>query len=197
VILGCDLSHHQGSPDFAQVRAAGRQFVVLKATEGTTWRDPECAASRGRAHAAGLVVGLYHFARAGDPVEEAAWFATATGPLAPGEFAVLDWEVDGEPVGWAARWLGAVRDRLGVRALVYLNRSLRDGHDWSPVVAAGSGLWLACHDGTTDPVAAGAWPLLAMKQYSATGTVPGLAGPVDLDVFYGDADALRGCGSRG
>jgi lysozyme len=194
VLLGCDLSHHQGAPDLEAVRAAGLGFVVLKATEGTTERDPECAASRGRAHAAGLVVGLYHFARAGDPVEEAAWFAATVGPLAPGEFAVLDWEVAGDPVAWSVRWLAAVRDRLGVRALVYLNRSLRDGHDWSPVVAAGSGLWLACHDGTTDPVGAGAWPVLAMKQYSASGTVPGVAGAVDLDVFYGDAARLRAYG---
>jgi GH25 family lysozyme M1 (1,4-beta-N-acetylmuramidase) len=33
-----------------------------------------------------------------------------------------------------------------------------------------------------------------MKQYSDEGTVPGVAGPVDLDVFYGTEDQLRALG---
>jgi lysozyme len=197
VILGCDVSHWQGAPDFAAVRASGREFVVLKATEGATHVDPEHAASRSRAHAAGLVVGLYHYAGAGSVAAEADRFCATVGELADGEFACLDWEVPGDPVGWCADWLAAVRERLGCRPVVYLNRSLRDGHDWTPVVAAGSGLWLACYDGSTDPVPSGDWPALAMKQYSRTGSVPGIGGDVDLDVFYGDVDTLRGLGAAG
>ena len=67
MILGIDLSHHQGAPDLAAVRRSGRRFVVLKATEGTGWTDPELGASRSRAHAAVLIVGLYHYAGAGAP----------------------------------------------------------------------------------------------------------------------------------
>lgn len=197
MILGCDLSHWQGSPDFAAVRASGREFVVLKTTEGTDLADPRFAANRQRAHDAGLVVGLYHFARAGDPAAEAAWFARTAGEPADGEFVCLDWEVRGDPVGWCAAWLAAVAARYGVQPLVYLNRSLRDGHDWTPVIAAGHGLWLAAYDEVTDPVPPGAWPVLAMKQYSRTGSVPGVDGDVDLDVFYGDADQLRAHGHRG
>jgi lysozyme len=194
VILGCDVSSWQGAPDFGAVRDSGREFVVLKATEGTSLVDPHVIGSRSRAHAAGLVVGLYHFARARDPAAEAAWFAAAAGELAEGEFVCLDWEVPGDPVGWCCAWLAAVEDRLGVRAMVYLNQSLRDGHDWTPVAAGDHGLWLAGYDGSTDPLPADPWPVLAMKQYSRTGTVPGIAGPVDLDVFYGDAEQLRAYG---
>jgi lysozyme len=197
VILGCDVSHWQGSPDFSAVRASGREFVVLKATEGTDVADAQLAANRSRAHAAGLVVGLYHYARAGDPGAEADWFARTAGELSDGEFVCLDWEVPGDPVGWCGSWLAAVEQRLGVRSFVYLNRSLRDGHDWTPVIHGGHPLWLARYDGSTHPVGSGRWPALAMKQYSRSGRLPGVAGAVDLDVFYGTTDQLRAYGRTG
>jgi len=197
VILGCDISHFQGAPDFAAVRASGREFVVLKATEGTTVVDPEFAASRSRAHGAGLVVGAYHFARAGHAAAEAEWFARTVGSLAEGEFVCLDWEVPGDPVSWSCRWLLAVEARLGAKPLVYLNQSLRDGHDWTPVVAGDHGLWLARYDGSTDPVPAGRWRAPVMKQYTDEGSVPGIAGAVDLDVFYGTAAQLGAYGRGG
>lgn len=196
MLLGIDVSNHQGAVDLAAVRGSGRRFVVVKATEGTGWTDPRCAPTRSGAHAAGLVVGLYHFARAGDPAAEAAAFAGAVGPLHPGEFAVLDWEVRArDPVGWCTAWLAATRAALGVRPLLYLNRSALARSDWTPAVAAGTGLWLAAWDGRPDAVPAGPWPALAMKQYSDAGTVPGIAGPVDLDAFYGTEEDLRALGA--
>src|SRR3954447_14454555 len=84
VILGCDVSHWQGSPDFAAVRASGRGFVVLKATEGADYVDPQFTANLPRARAAGLAVGYYHKTRAGDPAAEAAWFAQTVGDLGEG-----------------------------------------------------------------------------------------------------------------
>src|SRR5947209_3282825 len=181
VIHGTDISHHQGAPQFPAMKSAGHDFVVLKVSEGTGFVDPQFAASRAAAHAAGLVVGLYHFARAGDAGTEAAFFAGTVGSLAPGEFAVLDWEVPAaDPVGWCTAWLTAVRGQLGVTPLIYLNRSTLGGHDWSPVVAADSGLWLATYDGSTDACGCGCWPGLAMKQYTDKGSVPGISGAVDL-----------------
>lgn len=198
MILGIDISHHQGAPDLAAVRRSGRRFVVIKATEGTGFTDPQFAASRSRAHAAGLVVGLYHVARAGDARAEAASFAQAVGHLRPGEFAALDWEVSApDPAGWCASWLTAIRDALGVAPLVYLNQSSRDHGDWTPVVQGGFGLWLARYDGSTDACGPGSWPVLTMKQYSDAGTVPGVTGPVDLDVFYGTEEQLRAHGAGG
>ena len=195
MILGIDISHHQGAPDLAAVRSSGRSFVVLKATEGTGFTDPEFAASRARAHAAGLLVGHYHFARAGDPRAESAAFVHAVGGLQPDEFAVLDWEVSApDPVSWCATWLTATRDALGVRPLVYMNQSARDRSDWTRVVQGDFGLWLARYDGSTDACASGHWPALAMKQYDDKGEVPGVAGQVDLDVFYGTEDQLRAYG---
>jgi GH25 family lysozyme M1 (1,4-beta-N-acetylmuramidase) len=196
VILGIDISHHQGAPDMAAVRRSGRSFVVVKATEGTGFLDPQFAASRSRAHDAGLVVGLYHFARAGTVAAEATWFARAAGSLRNGEFVVLDWEVSApDPVGWCASWIAATRHALGVTPMIYLNQAARDGSDWTPVVRADVGLWLAAYDGSTGAVPCGRWPGLAMKQFSDEGSVPGVAGPVDVDAFYGKEDQLRAYGA--
>lgn len=198
MITGPDISHHQGAVNWAAVAAAGHQFAVIKATEGVGFVDPQLAANRAGAHAAGLAVGLYHFARAGNPAAEAAYFTGVTGQLQAGEFAVLDWEVPAaDPVGWCTAWLAAVRGQLGMKPLLYLNRSTLNGYNWSPVVAADSGLWLAAYDGSTAAVASGAWPGLAMKQYTDKGSVPGVAGPVDVNVFYGTADQLRAYGAPG
>jgi GH25 family lysozyme M1 (1,4-beta-N-acetylmuramidase) len=101
-----------------------------------------------------------------------------------------------DPVGWCAAWLAAAADALGVQPLLYLDRSRLHGADWTPVVAAGSALWLACWDGDPGPVDAGAWPGVTVKQYSDAGCVPGVDGPVDLDVLLGGAEGLRALGRR-
>ena len=51
--------------DWAQVKAAGVGAVMVKATEGESYVNPWLKADADGAHAAGLQVGYYHFARPG------------------------------------------------------------------------------------------------------------------------------------
>lgn len=194
-ILGIDISHHQGAVDFAAVKTS-RDFVVIKATEGVGFTDPNFGAYRAQAHAAGLIVGLYHFARAGDPAAEAAYFAHVVGPLQPGEFLVLDWEVPySDPPAWCKTWLDSAARAFGVNPLVYMNSSMMRGSIWS-TVAVTYGLWLAKYDHSTVMVGSGAWAGLAMKQYDDRATVPGITGGVDADVFFGTAEQLLAYGKQ-
>jgi GH25 family lysozyme M1 (1,4-beta-N-acetylmuramidase) len=196
-ITGPDISHHQTSADFAAVARAGHQFVALKVTESTNYVDPTFSARRAAAHAAGLVVGLYHFARAGNAAGEAAWFLKQLGQVQRGEFLVLDWEVPAaDPVGWCRAWLEAVRAATGIRALIYMNSTAERGSNWSPLIAD-YGLWLAKYDGSQAQTAVTHWSALAMKQYTDKGTVPGVPGPCDVNVFYGTTDQLRAYGAGG
>ena len=76
--------------------------------------------------------------------------------------------------------------RLGVAPLIYMSSSLTH-QDWSQVIAVGCRLWVAqygANDGTpgTQP-SSGAWPSWSMWQYSSSGTVPGIAGRVDVNVI--------------
>ena len=195
VILGADVSHFQ-AVNFAQVRTAC-SFVVLKATEGVGYTDPTFASRRQQAHAAGLIVGFYHFGRAGNAAAEAAYFLSVVGALQPGEFLVLDQEVPNS-VAWCQQWLDAVYKATGVRPLIYMNQSASTGlglGDWSGV-AADYGLWLARYDNSTAQPSVPFWGAPAMKQYSDRGQVPGV-GACDVDVFYGTTAQLLAYGKGG
>jgi lysozyme len=197
VIPGVDVSHHQGAIDWPAVAASGWAFAVIKATEGTGYVDPALAANRAGARAAGLVTGLYHFARAGDPVAEANYFASTVGALSAGEFIALDWEVQAaNPVAWCKAWLDRATACLGPRPLIYLNQSTMASYDWAPV-AADSGLWEAKYDGSPSAPVTAHWAFAAMKQYGSTGSVSGIGGPCDVDEFYGTAAQLRAYGAAG
>lgn len=197
MLTGPDVSHFQGAVDFAAVKAAGHSFAVVKATEGTGYTDPLFAINRNRAAGAGLHVGMYHFARAGDPHAEAAYFLQQVGTLKPGEFVVLDWEVPHpNPPLWCAAWMKHVGGSLKVKPLLYMNQTARDGWDWTALVPA-SLLWLAKYDNSPAPSPAGAWRSLTMKQFTDRGACPGISGGVDLNAFYGDATALANLGTGG
>jgi lysozyme len=60
-IRGIDVSHHQGKIDWPAVAADNVTFTYIKASEGDDYTDPAFADNRGRARAAGLQVGAYHF----------------------------------------------------------------------------------------------------------------------------------------
>lgn len=62
-ISGIDVSAHNGNIDFAKARAAGTEFVFVKATEGATFRDSAMNSNLRKAHEAGLKTGVYHFFR--------------------------------------------------------------------------------------------------------------------------------------
>src|SRR6266545_4590823 len=127
-IPGIDVSHHQGTIDWAQVAASGQRFVIAKASEGLFSVDPTYATNRAGATAAGLVFGAYHFARPdlhpNGPTGEADHFVD-TAQLGPGNIVpVLDLERSGDLTqaqltAWILAWLGEVTARTGVRPMVY------------------------------------------------------------------------------
>lgn len=64
VTFGLDISHHQAaSLDLAQCRREGVEFLFIKATEGSSFVDPEFAANLNKARAAGMLVAAYHYVR--------------------------------------------------------------------------------------------------------------------------------------
>ncbi|CAL1699500.1 unnamed protein product [Somion occarium] len=59
---GIDVSHWQGTINWNTVKANGVSFVYIKATEGTTYTDPNFSANYVGATNVGLIRGGYHFA---------------------------------------------------------------------------------------------------------------------------------------
>ena len=60
---GIDVSRYQGTINWTSVKNAGIQFAFIKATEGTSYKDPNFNANYTNSYNAGVIRGAYHFAR--------------------------------------------------------------------------------------------------------------------------------------
>jgi hypothetical protein len=60
---GIDVASYQGYPNWTAVAAAGYQFAITKLTEGTNYVNPTFGHNWQGIKAAGMVRGVYHFAR--------------------------------------------------------------------------------------------------------------------------------------
>jgi len=196
---GVDVSHWQSTIDWTKVRAAGKAFTIIKASEGTSYVDPLYATNRAGAQAAGLWTGAYHFANpdatANDAVLEADHFAASIrlgkGDLIP----ALDLEQSGglSVAGlqaWVTTWLAEVTSKVGIRPMIYTSPAFWTKYMGDSRALADAGyktLWIA-HWGVSSPtVPASNWGGRGWTfwQYSNCGTVPGISGCVDLDRYNG------------
>jgi GH25 family lysozyme M1 (1,4-beta-N-acetylmuramidase) len=194
MIKGADLSHYQGNIDFSVLKG-NLDFVLIKATEGISIFDANYSTYVAGARSIGLSVGHYHFAHpeVNSAKAEADFFLTRIKPQ-DGEIVCLDFEIMSysDPVNWSLSFLNEIYDKLGVKPLIYLNKSLVNGHDWSPVINNNNGLWLADYPG--DPVNTSftcKWPSIAIRQWSNGTAVPGIQYKVDMDTFYGDVPTFQ------
>ncbi len=122
-----DYSHHQSGPiDYDAYLRAGGKALIHKATEGSTYVDPNYTLRRVEAARKGIPFGAYHFSRheAGDAITEARAFLAVANPR-PGDIRpTLDIETtEGMSLAqlrdWAARWVAYVRDQVGAWPMVY------------------------------------------------------------------------------
>lgn len=199
MLKGIDISNWQGSPNFQDIKNDGWDFVIVKAVEGVGYRDPQLTRSQKECRAKGIALGYYAFVRpdlGNSPEAEAQYFLDQIGPLKSGEMLFLDFEVSyADRVNWCKRWLDHVYNQTGVKAPLYLNKSLAANSDWSIVINGDYGLWLADYTYDPDsPPPPTQWPVMAFRQYSNAEKVEGIIGNVDGNVFYGDEEALKAYG---
>jgi GH25 family lysozyme M1 (1,4-beta-N-acetylmuramidase) len=64
-VQGLDVSSHQTSVNWAAQYSMGARFAYVKATEGTTYKNPYFGSQYGGALASGMIRGAYHFALPG------------------------------------------------------------------------------------------------------------------------------------
>jgi hypothetical protein len=136
-VTGIDIAGYQSS-DYA---TQGQNFVIVKATEGTSYLNPKHAAqvATGRAH--GLVVGHYHFARPGSMTAQADYFLEHSSAR-PGDVLAFDWEDTGVSGADKDAWLHYLQGKAPKnRLILYCNRDFwlhRDGTSF-----CADGLWIA------------------------------------------------------
>ena len=187
MLTGCDISAYQNAIP------GGQDFVILKATEGTSYVDRKF--SDWWAELAGKLRGAYHFGHPGnDAVAEADHFVTEVGyRLTPGDLVVLDFETnDGlgaaHCAAWAATWLARVRTRIGLDPVVYTFLSF--AWDGNCAGLGGYALWIADPSSPAGkPRVPAPWKNWALHQYSTSGGL-------DHDVFNGTASQWRRLGGQ-
>ena len=203
--IGMDVSSHQHqygqAIDWNAVRAAGHDFTIIKATEGTTYTNPYFATDAFDAAQAGLIHGVYHYARPGRPVvsdavAEATAYVGVAGLLHdPGVLPpVLDLEENGvltptELISWTQTWLDTVQQLTGRAPIIYTYRYFWATRMAGTTAFIANPLWLADYNPTFGGTVGG-WPTWMMWQYTAGASVPGVYGKVDMNRFNGTLDQL-------
>ncbi|MFF4145963.1 peptidoglycan-binding protein [Streptomyces sp. NPDC001698] len=204
-VRGIDTSHHNAHPiRWSAVKASGESFVFHKATQGTGYRDPKFAGDFAAALDAGLMAAPYHFYDSGTGAAQAAHFirtvkAAGYDAKRPGQLPpVVDLErVKGRcPAGvnsaQIAAFLAKAREAFGVNPIVYTSKDFADTCLRGKVSAlANSPLWQPRYkSGSTEPAPVGgrSW---SIWQYTEHGSVPGISGHVDHNVYKGTLTQLR------
>lgn len=198
MLKGIDISHHQDGINIASLDV---DFVIAKATEGVGYTDNCCDKFYQAAKNAGKKLGVYHFARpdlGNSAIDEADYFLKETTGYHKEAILVLDWESgDLTNVSWAKAWLDRVKEKTGVKPVIYMSASVMSSADWSSVVNADYGLWVAnygANDGTPqesvfDRYPLKYWTFYALWQYTSKGRLAGYNGNLDLNYFSGDKTA--------
>ena len=194
---GVDVSYHNGTIDWAKVKAAGNEFAFIRISDGTGFHDPQFATNWAGAHAAGMLRGIYQFFRPSqDVAAQADMVIAAAGRPAPGDLPpVIDVEVTGSlaPATIAARvrtWVDRVKAGTGVDPIVYTGKFFWRDQVGGPTSFAPTPLWIAQYT-TLCPDLTSPWDTWAFWQYSDAGSVPGISGGIDVDRFNGTLDELR------
>lgn len=194
--FGIDVSHYQGNINWAKVKASGKEFVIMKVSQGTGLKDSKFEEYYKGAKEAGLPVGVYIYNKV----------TTISNAEAEANFAVKCLKGKTLELGVWLDLEDATMRNLGKTALTTLITKEADiirkagfevniycNKDWYNNVLDSSKLkaykfWIARY-----PSADNGTLLASLKtdymdiwQYSSKGKVDGINGNVDLNIMYNE-----------
>lgn len=191
-LRGIDIASYQAGLDVTKIDA---DFVIVKATQGTGYVNPHCAAWVEAALARGLKVGIYHYIGGGGAVAEMRYFFDQCRNWNGRVMWCLDWESYQNSAWRDEKYLEACIQEIarltGRPPMVYCSSSY---FPWDVCDRNDCGRWVAQYasmdvTGYQDaPWNEGAYTC-AIRQYSSTGRVSGWSGNLDLNKFYGNGAA--------
>lgn len=200
---GVDLSHHNGQIDWKLLSQTDIEFCFLKATESRTVKDETFSHNWDMAKTSGILRGAYHFYRPDvDAISQVDNFLSLTKfhylptDLPP----VLDWELKGThelstQISGAMTWLIMVERALKKLPIIYTSPSVFT-EIGNPAQFKQFPLWLAHYTLKPEPKIPKPWEKWAFWQYSESGHVSGIKGPVDMNWFNGSLDELKVLASK-
>lgn len=198
--LGIDVSEHQGKIDWGKVAQSDVKFAMVRlgyrgwGTEGVIREDARGLENLSGAADAGLKVGVYFFSQAisvKEAVEEARFLLQLLDGRELDMPVVFDWEtVSSEEARTANMDNGVLNacalafcremEAAGYDAVVYFNLDLaKNRYDLLGIQQAGHGFWLALYSDSLRYAYE-----VRMWQYTSDGSVPGIKGRVDLNLYF-------------
>ncbi|MCX4096355.1 glycoside hydrolase family 25 protein [Nocardia sp. alder85J] len=179
--------------NWSEVRTAGHNFAMLKATEGVTYLNPYFVADSVLMRNAGIARGTYHYAHPNQsPEQQAALYAAVVlgqnGPLDLPPVLDIE-ESDGLApaalIDWTHRYLNTVQALTGRTPIVYTYPNF-----WKSAMANSTEftrypLWIADYRGNEQPEVPGGWPAWTFWQTTDSGFIPGISGKTDMNIYSG------------
>ena len=188
-VEGIDVSHFQGTINWASEKAMGRMFGVASVGDGT-YQDPTFATNWAAMKAAGVIRGAYqYFEPAGDPIVQADILIAKVGKLGDGDLpATIDVEVTGGQsaatiAAKVGQWLARVEAGTGRKPMIYTGPYFWQGSVAS-LAYGGYPLWVADY-GVSKPQVPAPWTNYKIWQYSDSN------GTLDVDSFQGTLAELQ------
>lgn len=168
MLKGYDISNHQAAYGVDYFIERG-DFVILKATEGLTYKDAYFREWANRCVEKNYPFGFYHYAKANDAKAECEFFMNVSCDFNGLGIPVLDWE-ESQNVAWVNTWVETYFGQTGIWPWIYANpwRFNQGG------VNPNCGRWVAAYQ--SSPPSAD--QTICAWQYTST--------PFDTNYFYGD-----------
>lgn len=204
---GIDIAGHQKGINLSVVPC---DFVIVKATQGKTFVNPEFTTQITQALSLGKCAGVYHYANGAGVDIEADHFVDVIKPYLGRVILAIDWEnnkdrktgandnpkfVAGD-YKYCEQLLMAVKQRTGVTPFLYMSKSVARQFKWE--VGRNFPFWCAQYKKSppttyvnnpwTDDKGWGAWTGCKILQYSSKGRLKGYNSDLDLDLSYMNAD---------
>jgi len=199
-LLGVDVSEYQGQINWQKVADAGVEFAMIRigfrgwGSQGEIQEDAYAQANLKGAAEAGLKIGVYFFSQAiteEEAREEARYVLGVLESVDVDLPVVFDWETvpseDARTAGvtgaqlntYAMAFCGEIA-AAGYEPVVYFNLDFsKRMYDLRALQEAGYGFWLAMYSDSMTYA-----HKLTMWQYTSGGSVPGIYGNVDLDLYF-------------
>ena len=190
---GIDIAGHQKGINLAAVPC---DFVIIKATQGTSFVNPEFTTQIEQAFAANKLVGVYHYANGAGVEAEANHFVKTISPYLNRAILCLDWEGNQNSkfgdYRYCESFLDAIKAKTGRIPFLYMSKSVCRQYKWEK--GRDYPLWCAqykkqapttyVNDPWTDTKGFGPWLNPTIYQYSSVGRLPGYSKNLDLDKAY-------------
>lgn len=197
MIKGIDVSRWQGIINWPVVRQHV-DFAVIKigGSDQGFYTDGQATRNVLEARSNNVPVAFYVYlggaSATKDEIAHIKNLINTIGGLRPGEFICLDWEEHNSvEVQYVKEIASGLIDAGLNPPMIYMSLSRIRGNDWSPVTALNCAWWVAAWGNNDDQPDADPGIEWALWQYSSVGTIPGISGRVDLNLFNGAIDQFK------